>query len=89
MLNKKYPVVVLVFLIIILFPSIVFGEEKTKIQQIFSIGETNNTGLIFNINDLLLDIESYQGGLGVKYFYSDKIAYRGSLNFSYADILVH
>ena len=74
-----------VLLGIIICPTIIFAEEKSKISKIFLIEETSNTGLIFNINDILLDIESYQGGLGVKHFVNDKFAYRGSLDFSYAD----
>ncbi len=85
MVRKKYCVIIIVLLGILIYSTNIFAEEKSKIQKIFSIEDTKNTGLIFNVNDVLLDIESYQGGLGVKHFYNDKIAYRGSLDFSYAD----
>ncbi len=85
MLKKKYYAILFVLLGMLIFPAIIFAEEKSKISKIFSIEETSNTGLIFNINDILLDIESYQGGLGVKHFVNDKYAYRGSLDFFYAD----
>ena len=85
MLKKKYYAMLFVLLGIITCPTIIFAEEKSRISKIFLIEETSNTGLIFNINDILLDIESYQGGLGVKHFVNDKFAYRGSLDFSYAD----
>ncbi len=85
MSKKKYYAMLFVLLGMLIYPTIIFAEEQTKVSKIFSIEETNNTGLIFNINDILLDIESYQGGLGVKHFLNDKIAYRGSLDFSYTD----
>ena len=85
MLKKKYYAILFVLLGMLIFPAIIFAEEKSKISKIFLIEETSNTGLIFNINDILLDIESYQNGLGVKHFISDKFAYRVSLDFSYAD----
>jgi hypothetical protein len=42
-------------------------------------------GLLFNINDILLNIESYQGGIGLKYFIGEKLAYRGLFDFSYTN----
>ena len=55
-----------------------------KNQKYFQYKEKNNTGLIFKVNDILLDVESYQGGLGIKRFYKDKYGYHGSLDFSYS-----
>ena len=43
----------------------------------------SNIGLIFNISPTPLDFESYQGGIGGKYFLRNKIAYRGLLVIQY------
>jgi hypothetical protein len=45
-----------------------------------------NLGLIFNIGlggDDLLDIGDYQGGIGVKYFFMQRVAYRGLFYYNY------
>ena len=83
--NKKCFLFILIFIIGFIYNMNAFAQEKREKPKIFSIEDKNNTGLIFNVNDILMDIESYQGGVGIKYFYKDKTAYRGSLDFSYSD----
>ena len=43
-----------------------------------------NTGLIFNFDFAPIDFESYQGGIGGKYYITDKIAYRGLISFQHS-----
>ena len=41
--------------------------------------------LVFEFNGLsLLDLNTYAGGVGFRYFYYDEFAFRGSFNFAYA-----
>ncbi len=84
-MKKKLFVMILIFIIGFIYNMSAFAQEKREKPKIFSIEDKNNTGLIFNVNDILMDIESYQGGVGIKHFYKDKTAYRGSLDFSYSD----
>ena len=84
-MKKKLFVMILIFIIGFIYNMSAFAQEKRKKTKIFSIEDKNNTGLIFNVNDIRMDIESYQGGVGIKHFYKDKTAYRGSLDFSYSD----
>ena len=40
--------------------------------------------LVFEFNGLgLLDLDTYAGGVGFRYFYYDEFAFRGSFNFAY------
>jgi len=78
----------IIILILICVPSVVVcGEEKLKNEkkEDLFIQNAKKTGIIFNVNDILLDIESYQGGIGLKRYTSDSFAYRVSIDFSYTN----
>lgn len=48
----------------------------------FSTENPCKTGVIFNVDDILLDLGSYRGGIGFKRYISDQWAVRGLLDFS-------
>ncbi|NOY09119.1 MAG: hypothetical protein GXP33_09790 [Spirochaetes bacterium] len=62
---KKRSVILLILILCIGFSNL-FAEE----------GKKHPWGLIFNTNDLLLDIKSYQAGVGVKIFLGNSTAAR-------------
>ena len=58
--------------------------EKTK-DGWFSIENPYKTGIIFNVSSILLDVESYQGGIGIKRYFKDPWAYRLAFDFGYSN----
>lgn len=59
-------------------------EESNPINNIYT-QNAEKTGIIFNVNDILLDLDSYQGGIGFKRYFTDSLAYRAAFDFSYSD----
>jgi hypothetical protein len=59
-------------------------KQTSEGEEIFT-QNAKKAGIIFNVSDILLDIESYQGGVGFKWFFTDSFAYRGSFDFGYSD----
>ena len=83
MSKKNIPVIILT-LVFILSSISLFAKDK-KDSNLFKLeNKKDKTGLIFNTNDLLLDIESYQGGLGIKRYLKEDTAIRGLLDFNYS-----
>lgn len=58
--------------------------EKTK-DGWFSTENPYKTGIIFNVTDILLDLDSYQGGIGIKRYFKDPWAYRLAFDFGYSN----
>jgi hypothetical protein len=65
----------------------VYCEEKKPANEDEDVFSQNakKAGIIFNVSNILLDVESYQGGIGFKWFFKDTLAYRGSFDFGYSD----
>jgi len=83
---KKCGIFVLVFAMIVgVFAQVTFASEKGEAFKLSPEYAGKKNGIIFNVDDILLDIESYQGGIGVKHYFNEKFAYRGSIDFSYID----
>ena len=63
-----------------------FAEEYAQYKHgMFSKQNPYKTGIIFNVNDILLDVESYQGGIGLKRYFNDSWAYRAAFDFGYSN----
>ena len=76
---------IVTFAVILLFCHAFAKEKGDEGPGMFSRDNPYKTGIIFNVNDILLDVESYQGGIGLKRYFSDQGAYRAAFNFGYSN----
>ncbi len=68
----------LVALCVLITASAAWAENIPRIRD-------GDLQLVFEFNGLsLLDLNTYAGGVGLRYFYYDEFAFRGSFNFAYA-----
>jgi len=85
-MEKIFTVLMVLFFSIMLLSFNAFAEERgNKEPGIFSRENPYKTGIIFNVDDILLDVESYQGGIGLKRYFKDQGAYRVALDFEYSN----
>lgn len=54
-----------------------YAQETEKEPGLLSTENPYKTGVVFNVDDILLDLESYQGGIGFKRYVGDQWAVRG------------
>ena len=84
--SKKLMFAVSICLVLLSVGYTASGEENThKEPGAFSRQNPYKTGIVFNTTDILLDVESYQGGIGLKRFFKDTWAYRASFGFGYSN----
>ena len=85
-MRKK--VVLIVIIIFCMGFSYLYSQDKVESSELPVIEEKSipGWGFIFNTNNLLLDIESYQAGVGIKVLRDDNVALRllGDLFYSYS-----
>ena len=85
-MNKNAVTLIIVTVIVLSFFSYAHAKEKgDKEPGMFSRENPYKTGIIFNVNDILLDVESYQGGIGLKRYFKDAWAYRAAFDFGYSN----
>jgi len=85
---QKRSIAVIVILVFLGVPSAwVFCQDTAQKEKNEDALKKNDkkTGIIFNVTDILLDLESYQGGVGIKRYSTDSLAYRVSFDFNYTD----
>ncbi|MFW6139180.1 MAG: hypothetical protein ACOC7U_08405 [Spirochaetota bacterium] len=84
-MKKVFIVMAILFLVGMVIGTQASAEGKNnKEPGIFSRKNPHKTGLIFNVNDILLDVDSYQGGVGLKRYWKEKMAYRAMFDFGYS-----
>ena len=79
---QKRSIAVIVILVFLGVPSAwVFCQDTAQKEKNEDALKKNDkkTGIIFNVTDILLDLESYQGGVGIKRYSTDSLAYRVSI----------
>ena len=85
-MRKKIVLIVIIFFCIGF--SYVYSQDDGESSEIPLIEEKipSQWGFIFNTNNLLLDIDSYQAGVGIKVLRDDNVALRllGDLFYSYS-----
>jgi hypothetical protein len=70
----------LIAFLVIVLASATWAEGIPKVRD-------GDMQLVFEFNGLsLLDLNTYAGGVGFRYFYYDEFAFRGSFNFAYGKL---
>ena len=72
-------------IVLFFFSNALAEENADKAPGMFTRENPYKTGIIFNVNSIMLDVESYQGGIGLKRYFRDKWAYRAAFDFGYSN----
>ena len=84
-MKRAAKTVFIILVIFLVFYSYLLAiEDGEREPGMFSKENPYKTGIIFNVSSILLEAESYQGGIGIKRYFKEDWAYRAAIDFGYS-----